>query len=131
MLCQWHPSANFTLASASFSGAIKIWDVQKEVSPMDYQKSNSAPWCMKWNYDGSLLGCINKNKQMHLYDPRSPDTAIVTNAHGGTKPQRMSWIRDSGKILTVGSSEFNEREWAVYDTRGDMSKPLVQQKLDN
>ena len=37
---------------------------------------------------------------------------------------------DSGKILTVGTSEFNEREWAVYDTRGDMSKPIVQQKLD-
>ena len=27
LLCQWHPCANFTLASASFSGAIKIWDV--------------------------------------------------------------------------------------------------------
>ena len=86
---------------------------------------------MKWNFDGSLIGTINKNKQMHLFDPRSPTSAIVTTAHGGIKPQRMAWIGDSGKILTVGTSEFNEREWAVFDTKGDMSKPLVKAKLDN
>lgn len=51
---------------------------------------------------------------------------MMTNSHGGSKPQKMAWIGDSGKILTVGASEFNEREWAVYDTKGDISKPLVQ-----
>ena len=30
LLCQWHPCANFTLASCSFSGSVQIWDVQKE-----------------------------------------------------------------------------------------------------
>ena len=53
---------------------------------MDYNESTSAPWAMKWNYYGSLLGCINKNKQMHIYDPRSPGSAIVTKAHAGIKP---------------------------------------------
>ena len=43
----------------------------------------------------------------------------------------MAWIGDSGKILTVGTSEFNEREWAVFDTKGDISKPIATAKLDN
>lgn len=84
--CQWHPCANSTLASASLDGAIKIWDVENKTSAMEYSQSNSAPWCMKWNYDGSLLGCINKGKEMHLFDPRSPDLAIKVQAHRGIKP---------------------------------------------
>jgi hypothetical protein len=56
---------------------------------------------------------------------------MVANAHGGIKPQRFSWIKDSGKIVSVGTNDFNEREYAVIDTRGDISKPLVKSKLDN
>ena len=72
MLCKWHPSASYTIASCSFSGNVKIWDVQKETDTMTYEQTGSAPWSMQWNYDGSLLSCINKNKKMHIFDPRSP-----------------------------------------------------------
>lgn len=53
-----------------------------------------------------------------------------TPAHQGIKAQRLQWIGNSGKIITMGSDDFNERQYAVFDTR-DISKPLTLKKLDN
>lgn len=30
MQLKWHPSAEFTIASGSIDGCVKVWDVQKE-----------------------------------------------------------------------------------------------------
>jgi len=30
MLLKWHPSAEFTLASAGQSGGVRVWDIQME-----------------------------------------------------------------------------------------------------
>lgn len=68
---------------------------------------------------------------MNIMDPRQQGTAQQTQAHGGFKPQRLNWYGNTGKILTVGTSEFNERQWALFDPRGDITKPLVMKKLDN
>ena len=47
---------------------------------------------------------------MHIFDPRQPDTeAMVTQAHQGNKAQKLQWVGDTGKIITVGTSEYNER----------------------
>ena len=53
MLLKWHPSAEFTIASASMDGTIKIWDVQNETCAFDYPGLAQVPWAMDWNYDGS------------------------------------------------------------------------------
>ena len=97
---------------------------------MSFDKIGAAPWTMNWNYDGSLLACTNKNKQLHVFDPRTPQEAMVGTSHGGSKPTRFHWMGDSNKIISVGTSEFGEREWAVFDPRADISKPLKRQQLD-
>jgi coronin-1B/1C/6 len=89
MLMKWHPTAEFTIASASMDGTIKIWDVQNEACVFDYPNLASVPWAMDWNYDGSQLAAINKDKKMHVVDPRQLDTAMETQAHQGSKSQRV------------------------------------------
>jgi WD40 repeat protein len=128
---KWHPTSSFTIGSASIDGNVKIWDVQSEKSTMGYQGIGQAPWSMEWNTNGSMLGVIGKDKKMHLFDPRSSSEAMVSPVHLGNKPQKMQWVGDSGKIITVGASEYNERQYAIWDIRGDINTPLAMKKLDN
>jgi coronin-1B/1C/6 len=69
MLVKWHPTAEFTLASASLDGTVKVWDIQSEKTTMDYV-IGGIPWSMNWNYNGSQLATISKDKKMHVFDPR-------------------------------------------------------------
>ena len=73
MLCQFNPCSEFTLASAGMEGHVRIWDIQNEQSQMCYDKLGGVPWCMQWNPLGNQIGLINKEKKIHIVDPRSPD----------------------------------------------------------
>ena len=70
MLMQWHPSAEFTIASAGQAGGVRIWDVQLERTCFKYDGNTAVPWSLSWNHDGSLVSLIAKDKQMHIIDPR-------------------------------------------------------------
>mmetsp|Transcript_16610 Transcript_16610/g.25603 ORF Transcript_16610/g.25603 Transcript_16610/m.25603 type:complete len:185 (-) Transcript_16610:1041-1595(-) len=129
MIMQWHPSAEYTLSSASLDGTVKLWDVKSERSTMNYQIGGGVQ-SLRWNQDGSLLGAINKDKKMHLFDPRSEGNAMVGNGHEGSKPQSLNWVGNTGKLITVGTDSFSERQYGIFDSR-DLSKPLVMKKLDN
>jgi len=128
-LLKFHPSANFTMASCGMECAVKIWDIQSENVQMSFDAVNSSPWGMDWNYDGSKIGLISKDKQLHIFDPRQPEQAMSTQAHEGNKAQRFKWLGNTGNILTSGFSEYNERQYAVFDTRA-IEKPLTMRKLD-
>lgn len=67
---------------------------------------------------------------MHIFDPRQETAAQIVGAHSGTKAQRMQWKGDSGTMITVGASEYNEREYAIYDHR-NFEKPLRKAQIDN
>lgn len=67
---------------------------------------------------------------MHIIDPRQLDAAMVTQAHEGSKAQRLSWVGNSNHIITHGWSAYNERQWAIFDTR-NIETPLTIKKLDN
>ena len=43
---------------------------------------------------------------------------------------RIQWTKNGDKLVSVGSNDFNERQYGVFDIR-DMSKPLAMAKLDN
>lgn len=86
---------------------------------------------MEWNYDGSLIGCITKDRFMSVQDPRldSPKVQQI-RAHEGTKCQRLNWIGFTQKFLTTGYSIGNTREWAIWDSR-ILNYPVVRETLDN
>jgi len=70
LLVKWHPSADFTLASSSADGTVKIWDIQNERDTMTFEMGD-IPWATEWNGDGSMLAAITKGKKMHIFDPRA------------------------------------------------------------
>lgn len=123
MLMQWHPSAEFTLASAGQAGGVRIWDVQLERTCFNYDGSSALPWTMSWNHNGSLISLISKEKKMHIIDPRQQKAVVVQPAHQGSKAQRLQWKGSHGLMISVGTSDFNDREYMVYDPR-DWSKPV-------
>lgn len=67
---------------------------------------------------------------MFVLDPRTLDSALITNAHAGSKKQSMAWLGDQNMILTHGWSAYNERQYAVYDVR-NIETPITCKKLDN
>jgi len=42
----------------------------------------------------------------------------------------MQWKGENGMMITVGASEYNEREYAIYDHR-NFEKPLRKAQIDN
>lgn len=129
MVMQWHPSSEMTMASAGQSGGVRIWDVQMERTMFNYDKNTAMPWSISWNYNGSLISLFTKDKKMHIIDPRQQASVAVKDAHQGSKAQRVQWKGSHGLQISVGTNDFNDREYMVYDPR-DWSKPLQQAQLD-
>lgn len=127
---KFHPTSEFTLASCGMEGSVKIWDIQNEHAQMSYDGLGQQAWHMNWNYDGSQIAVLTKEKRMHVLDPRSTTSAQSTQAHDGSKAQRLVWLGNSGNIMTHGWSAHNERQYAVFDSR-KIETPLVMKKLDN
>ena len=61
-MLKFHPTTEFTLASACYAGHVKIWDIQNENPQMSYDHLGSAPQSLEWNWDGSRVACITKEK---------------------------------------------------------------------
>ena len=72
---EWHPTADFTLASTSFDQTIKVWDVQKPACAFEFAGLGDKPWTLSWNYDGSMVGAIARDRKMYIVDPRQADAA--------------------------------------------------------
>jgi len=51
-------------------------------------------------------------------------------AHEGIKSVKLTYLNDSGKLLSVGASKQASREIKVWDL-GNLSKPLATHKIDN
>lgn len=85
-MAQWNPQSDFTMASASLDCTVKIWDIQNEKAKMNYVL-NDHPSSLEWNHNGELMGCVSKDKMMHIYDPRVFRKSIVTQTgHDGSRP---------------------------------------------
>lgn len=130
MLMKWHPSAEFAIGSASQAGGVRIWDVQLERTQFNYSGNTAVPWSIAWNHNGSLMSLFTKEKKMHIIDPRQQAAVTVQDAHQGTKAQRVQWNGAHGLHISVGTSDFGDREYMVFDPR-DWSQPVQKQQLDS
>lgn len=86
---QWHPSAEYTIASAGQSGGVRIWDVRAEKNIFTFDKNTSEPRSMVWNHNGSLISLFTKDKKMHVIDTRQQTAVITKDAHMGLKASRV------------------------------------------
>ena len=71
----WHPTADFTLGTASSDRSIKVWDVNRSTATLSYDGLEETPNSLSWNFDGSRIASVGKEKKITLVDPRSPGDA--------------------------------------------------------
>jgi len=95
-----------------------------------YEEVKNFSTGLEWSQNGSLLACITKDKLAYAFDPRKEGKAMVATAHGGARPQKISWLGDSQHFMTTGFSKTSERQFAVFDTR-DLSQQIVMKRLDD
>jgi hypothetical protein len=84
---------------------------------------------LNWNHNGSLLGITNKEKLVHLIDPRANTITATSKAHDSSKSQKMCFL-DSNYLFTCGFNRSNERQIKLFDMRNFQSE-VQEVKVDS
>lgn len=119
ILSQYHPCSRDIMASCSFDNSIQIWNIE---NGKNYCKllTNDIMSSLDWNYNGSLIGTVTKEKLAYIFDPRSGTAPMKFTAHESGKPQKMCWV-DPNYFITTGFGKGNIREIKLYDIRSTES----------
>lgn len=128
---KFNPVANNVLATTSIDYSVKIWDIEKGAATIsiDGQHTDIINWC-DWNYNGSSLVTVCKDKKIRIFDPRIGKAAQEGEAHQGIKPSRAIFLGNKEKIFSTGFTKTSEREFCIWDPK-DLSKPLVREQVDS
>lgn len=130
ILTQYHPCSCDIIASISADNSIHVWNIcnGKQYFNVSTKDSMSS---LDWNYNGSLLGTITKEKLAYIIDPRQGCTVLTANAHEGSKTQKMLFV-DPNYFITTGFNKSNARELKLYDIRNcSSSGALMTKHIDN
>ena len=119
ILSQYHPCSRDILASCSFDNSIHIWNIENGKSYCKLS-TNDIMSSLDWNYNGSLIGTITKEKLVYVFDPRSGAVPLKFSAHESGKTQKMCWV-DPNYFITTGFGKGNVREIKLYDIRDTVS----------
>jgi len=129
VLCQFNPSANSLLASASYDRTVKLWNIETQSNIMTFKESGDNIYSLEWNYDGSQLAVTGKDKQLRIFDPRIPDEASSVQAFEGSKSSKAFWIPNLGWVGACGFSKSARRQLKFWDIK-DLSKPIYSNDID-
>jgi len=128
---KFHPTANNILGTSGADYAVKIWDIEKGDTKFEIEGATSdLIQNIDWNYDGSLLCLISKDKKLRVIDPRQKKITAEVEAHSGVKGGRSIWLGTREKLFTVGFSKTSEREYAVWDPK-NLKDPLTRTVVDS
>ncbi|KAL7068250.1 hypothetical protein ACR3K2_13010 [Cryptosporidium serpentis] len=131
--CEFNHCADNILATASLDNKVVIWDMNKESEAFSISNINCSSYDLKWNYLGTLLATMNKDKKTRILDPRSESVVSLFNAHDGTRIGKCVWLEGPGgnqnKILTTGFSQTGMRSIRLWDIRS-LSNCLTNIELD-
>jgi coronin-1B/1C/6 len=75
--CEFH--RNFSLFIGSTDKTLRIWDIEagKEKFTLDGQHGDGIH-SIDWNWDGSLIATVAKDKKVRIIDPRANQVVQVT-----------------------------------------------------
>ncbi|OII77062.1 hypothetical protein cand_021890 [Cryptosporidium andersoni] len=133
--CEFNHCADNILATASLDNKVVIWDMNKESEVFSMSNINCPCYDLKWNYLGTLLMTMNKDKKTRILDPRSESVVSSFNTHDGTRIGKCVWLEGPGsssnknKILTTGFNRTGMRSIKLWDIRS-LSNCLTNIELD-
>ncbi|XP_077425909.1 coronin-2A isoform X2 [Vanacampus margaritifer] len=132
-LIEWHPTAKDILFSTAYDYKVMIWnlDCPEQVikNPVrTISQHTDVVLSISFNTDASLMATTCKDRKVRLMEPRSGTLLQEANCktHKATK---VVILDNVNKLLTSGTSRWNERQIALWDL-DDLSVPLVEENLD-
>lgn len=129
-LLRFHPTASNVLTSTSADYTVKIWDIEKNNEISCFGDFSDLIQDIVWDVRGDVCATSCKDKIVRLLDPRVGEASdAIFIPHEGLKSVKLSFIGDSGKILTSGASRQNSREIKIWDLK-TLSKPLTTVTID-
>jgi len=118
------------VASTGADNTVRVWDITNQKCVSTYPALKNVSTALDWNYNGSLLGTMSKDKTLTIFDPRKEGGALITNSHEGARPQKFVWCGNTNYLVSMGFSKISERQYAAWDLR-DLSNPLIMKRLDD
>jgi len=126
---KFHPTANNVLASGSTDTLVKLWDIEKGDSILDFDGHTDLINSIDWNANGSLIASSCKDKKIRVADPRKKGSVLEALAHDGVKGSRICFLPNN-RLFSVGFTKNSEREYCLWDER-KMDGPLTRVGLDS
>ncbi|XP_074640814.1 coronin-1C-A-like [Tubulanus polymorphus] len=122
----WHPTAHMVLLSAGSDNLVIIWNLET-AKPLVEIAFPHLIHTVAFNYNGSRIVTICKDKNMRVLDARTGEELHKGQAHAG-RSQQAVYLKD-GRIFTTGFGRMSERKYALWDGE-DLSKPIVMEEVD-
>lgn len=126
-LLQFNPTSAMILASCSHDNTVKVWNVQRSDQSYSISGGNDQALALEWNWNGSLIGTVWKDKFLRIIDPRSNKFAAETKCHEGPKSQKFCWMGDYS--VSVGFSKDFHRQLYIWDIK-NLDKPVKSMDID-
>mmetsp|Transcript_14044 Transcript_14044/g.17700 ORF Transcript_14044/g.17700 Transcript_14044/m.17700 type:complete len:454 (+) Transcript_14044:232-1593(+) len=129
-LIRFNPTVDNVLASTSSDMSVKVWDIQKAEVINSFDDMGDLTHDLVWDFRGDNYAASAKDKLVRFMDGRTGKVTNTISAHDGVKSVKLSYMGESGKFLTVGSSKQASREMKLWDL-ANTSKPIYSEKIDN
>lgn len=126
----FHPTASNVLATASADQTVKLWDITTAQSPVSFSGFHDMVQGLDFNYDGSKIVAVSRDKTIRIFDPRSTEAALEAPSHQGVKASRVVWLGNTNHVLTTGFSRSASREIFVWDIT-NLKQPIKQIDVDS
>lgn len=112
----FHPTASNVLASASGEHTVKLWDLANpENAKVTLGGHADTIQSFAFNFTGTLLVTICRDRKLRLFDPRSGGDAIrAVDGHGGINGARVVWMGDFDRFATTGFSKMSDRQVGAH-----------------
>lgn len=123
----FNPVADHILATSSNDLTVKVWDVEQGKVVIDVNGHTDIIHSVDWNYDGSQIASVCRDKKLRIYDPRQLPIPIEIVCHQGAKASRVVWL--NSKVFTIGFSKAIDREFNIWDPR-NISEPIAHLNID-
>lgn len=118
LLFRFHPSSSDIAGSCGLDKTIKVWSVLKGKGIFSMSTSDSLT-SLDWNYNGSLIGGMSKDKFANVFDPRTQKEVIRIKGSNGARPQKLVFVGPDN-FITTGFGSTN-REIKLFDLRNSNS----------
>lgn len=129
-LVKFHPTAANVLASTAADGSVKVWDIERGEEISSFEQMGDLTQDLAWDVTGDNYATSCKDKIIRLHDGRTSSVSTnIENAHEGVKSVKLTYLADTDKILSTGTSKQSAREFKIWDIRNP-KVALYTEKID-